>query len=132
VERRGKTTAWRSGHPRGSDARAPNANVYAERFVRSIKEECLDRLIPFGERHFWYVIAEFVDRYHRERNHQGLANRLIAGTPVAERPGRVGAASGWAGCSISMSGPRDRRVGRELEHFYEAARQVTSSSSLIR
>ncbi len=69
--------------------RAPNANAYAERFVRSIKEECLDRLIPFGDRHFRHVIAEFVEHYHRERNHQGLANRLIAGTPVADRPGRV-------------------------------------------
>jgi transposase InsO family protein len=69
--------------------RAPNANAYAERFVRSIKEECLDRLIPFGDRHFRLVIAEFVEHYHRERNHQGLANRLIAGTPVADSPGLV-------------------------------------------
>jgi putative transposase len=49
--------------------RAPNANAYAERFVRSIKEECLDRLIPLGERHFRTAIAEYVDHYHRERNH---------------------------------------------------------------
>jgi hypothetical protein len=62
--------------------RAPNANAYAERFVRSIKEECLDRLIPIGERHFRRAIAEFVEHYHRERNNQGLDNRLIAGTPV--------------------------------------------------
>jgi transposase InsO family protein len=52
--------------------RAPNANAYAERFVRSIKEECLDRLIPLGERHFRTAIAEYVEHYHRERNHQGL------------------------------------------------------------
>jgi transposase InsO family protein len=58
--------------------RAPNANACAERFVRSIKEECLDRIIPIGERHFRHVIAEFVEHYHRERNHQGLDNRLIA------------------------------------------------------
>jgi Integrase core domain len=70
-------------------ARAPNANASAERFVRSIKEECLDRIIPIGERHFRHVITEFVEHYHRERNHQGLDNRLIAGTPVTDRTGRV-------------------------------------------
>ena len=58
-------------------ARAPNANVYAERFVRSIKEERLDRMIPLGERHFRHAVAEFVAHYHCERNHQGLDNELI-------------------------------------------------------
>ena len=67
--------------------RAPNAKAYAERFVRSIKEECLDRIIPLGERHFRHAITEFVEHYHRERNHQGLDNRLIAGTPVTDRNG---------------------------------------------
>ena len=57
--------------------RAPNANAYAERFVRSIKEECLHRVIPFGERHLRRTIAEYVEHYHRERNHQGLGNELI-------------------------------------------------------
>jgi transposase InsO family protein len=69
--------------------RAPNANAYAERFVRSIKEECLEGIIPLGERHFRHAIMDFVEHYHRERNHQGLANRLIAGTPVNDRTGRV-------------------------------------------
>jgi transposase InsO family protein len=55
--------------------RAPNCNAHAERFVRSIREECLDRLIPLGERHFRRTLAEF--HYHRERNHQGLSNELI-------------------------------------------------------
>jgi transposase InsO family protein len=68
---------------------APNANAYAERFVRSIKKECLDRIVPIGERHFRHVITQFADHYHRERNHQGLDNRLIAGTPVTDRTGRV-------------------------------------------
>ena len=57
--------------------RAPNANAYAERFVRSIKEECLGRVIPFGERHLRRTIVEYVEHYHRERNHQGLENALI-------------------------------------------------------
>ena len=56
--------------------RAPNANAYAERFVRSIREECLDRMIPFGERHLRRTIAEYVEHY-RDRNHQGLNNSLI-------------------------------------------------------
>ena len=57
---------------------APNANAYAERFVRSIREECLDRVILFGERRLRHVVDEFVAHYHRERNHQGLGNELIA------------------------------------------------------
>ena len=69
--------------------RAPNANAYAERFVRSIKEECLDRMIPLGEQHFRRAIIEFVAHYHLERNHQGLDNRLIAGTPAGNAAGRV-------------------------------------------
>jgi transposase InsO family protein len=69
--------------------RAPNANAYAERFVRSIKDECLDRIIPMGEHHFRRAVAEYVEHYHRERNHQGLDNRLIADTPTIDRTGRV-------------------------------------------
>jgi putative transposase len=61
--------------------RAPNANAYAERFVRSIKEECLDRLIPIGERHFRRAVTEYVGHYHGERNQQGLDNRIILGPP---------------------------------------------------
>jgi transposase InsO family protein len=68
---------------------APNANASAERFVRSIKEECLDRMIPLGERHFRHALTEFVEHYHRERNHQGLDNRLIADPPVVESTSRV-------------------------------------------
>jgi putative transposase len=56
---------------------APNCNAYAERFVRSIKEECLERVILFEERHLRRTIAEFVAHYHAERNHQGLGNELI-------------------------------------------------------
>jgi transposase InsO family protein len=69
--------------------RAPNATAYAERFVRSITEECLDRIVPIGERHFRRAVGESVEPYHRERNHQGLDNRLIAGTAVIDKAGRV-------------------------------------------
>src|SRR5918996_1208940 len=57
---------------------APNANAYAERFVRSIREECLDRLMLFGERRLRHVVDQYVAHYHGERNHQGLGNELIA------------------------------------------------------
>jgi transposase InsO family protein len=69
--------------------RAPNANAHAERFVRSIKDECLDRIIPIGERHFRRAVSEFVEHYHRERNHQGLRNALIAGAPKIDMACRV-------------------------------------------
>ena len=69
--------------------RAPNANAYAERFVRSIKEECLNRLIPFGERHHRRAVAEFVAHYHRERNHQGLEKRLIDECAARRREGMI-------------------------------------------
>jgi putative transposase len=58
-------------------ARSPNLNAIAERFVLSLKSECLDKLVPLGERHLRLAISEFIEHYHRERNHQGLDNRLI-------------------------------------------------------
>lgn len=69
--------------------RATDGNAHAERFVRSIKEECLDRVIPLGERHFRRAAAEFVSHYHRERNHQGLGNELIERPPEHEPVGRI-------------------------------------------
>ena len=54
---------WRGRDPGGADAdQAPNANAYAERFVRTIKEECLHRMIPFGER-ISAGLAEYVEHY---------------------------------------------------------------------
>lgn len=68
---------------------APNANAYSERFVRSVKHECLHRVIPFGERHLGRTIAEYAEHYHRERNHQGLANELMEGAPAVDYGGRI-------------------------------------------
>jgi putative transposase len=59
-------------------ARSPNLNAYAERFVCSIKAECLNRLIFFGEASLRRALRQYMVHYHRERNHQGLANKLIA------------------------------------------------------
>ena len=56
--------------------RSPNLNAHAERFVRTIKESCLERMILFGEESLRTAIHNFVAHYHTERNHQGLANRI--------------------------------------------------------
>ena len=56
---------------------SPNLNAYAERFVRTIKEECLSRLILFGEKSLRRALRLFLGHYHQERNHQGKGNRLL-------------------------------------------------------
>ena len=85
---------------------APNANAYAERFVRSIREECLDRLILFGEGRLFRALDEFVAHYHGERNHQGLGNERI--TPAAAAAG---------GTQVRC---RDR-LGGLLRYYHRAA-----------
>jgi hypothetical protein len=51
--------------------RSPNCNPHAERFVRSIKFECLRYFVFFSERHLRYVIKEYMSHYHEERFHRG-------------------------------------------------------------
>jgi putative transposase len=87
--------------------RSPNLSPHAERFVRSIKSECLDRMIFFSERQLRHAIAEFMAHYHGERNHQGLGNELI----VAEAG--VGAAEGEIRCR--------ERLGGLLRYYHRAA-----------
>ena len=86
--------------------RSPNLNAYAERFVRSIKESCLNRLMLFGEQSLRRAIREFVAHYHHERNHQGLSNRLIV--PNLNLP-----AAGFV-C-------RRERLGGMLNYYYQSA-----------
>ena len=57
--------------------RSPNLNAFIERFIRSIKEECLDRVIPLGESHLRELIREYMAHYHVERPHQGLGGTII-------------------------------------------------------
>ena len=57
--------------------RSPNCSPHAERFVRSIKSECLDRMIFFGEMSIGRALTEYELHFFPERNHQGLENRLI-------------------------------------------------------
>ena len=58
-------------------ARSPNLNAYAERWVRSVREECLSRLILFGEGSLRRAVTEFIEHFHGERNHQGKGNILL-------------------------------------------------------
>jgi transposase InsO family protein len=87
--------------------RSPNLNAYAERFVRSIKESCLERMIWFGEDALRQGVREFVAHYHHERNHQGLNDRLIR--PEANEFPRSGKIE------------RRRRLGGLLNYYYRAA-----------
>ena len=58
-------------------ARSPNLNAYAERWVRSVKEECLSKVILFGERSLRRALSEYVEHFHAERNDQRRDNMLL-------------------------------------------------------
>ena len=58
-------------------ARSPNLNAFIERFIRSLKSECLNRMIFFGENSLRDAVRQYLAHYHEKRNHQGLGNRLI-------------------------------------------------------
>jgi putative transposase len=68
-------------------ARSPNLNAYAERFVLSVRTECLRRVIPLGEQHLRTILREYIEHYHRERNHQGMANALLTPLPANSNTG---------------------------------------------
>lgn len=87
--------------------RSPNLNAHCERFVRSIKEEALDRLLMLGERSLHYVIHQYLAHYHTERNHQGLHNQLIV------REEAVGCRTGHV--------VRRERLGGLLNYYYREA-----------
>jgi hypothetical protein len=72
-------------------ARSPNLNAHAERWVRSIKEECLSKLILFGENSLRRVVSESLEYYHQERNHQGKDNRLLFPVCAPKERGSQGA-----------------------------------------
>jgi transposase InsO family protein len=66
--------------------RSPNLNAFAERWVRSIKHECLSKLILFGELSLRRAVTEFLTHYHFERNHQGKENLLLFPAPACPPP----------------------------------------------
>jgi hypothetical protein len=81
---------------------SPKLNAYAERSVRSVKEECLSRIVPFGEEGLRRALNEFVAHYHEERNHQGKDDLLLF--PSAERPAL--SRGGAIGCKQRLGGMR--------------------------
>jgi transposase InsO family protein len=87
--------------------RSPNLNAHLERFLRSLKGECLSRMILFGETSLRRAVAQYLQHYHRERNHQGLGNHLI------EAGAEVGLASGAVECR--------ERLGGLLRYYYRLA-----------
>ena len=87
--------------------RSPNLNAFAERFVKSIKEECLERMIFLGEDSLKTAVREYLAHYHRERNHQGLNNQLII--PVTEEQEKDGA--------VHLK----QRLGGSLNYYYRDA-----------
>jgi transposase InsO family protein len=90
-------------------ARSPHLNAYAERWVRSVKEECLSRLILFGEASLRHVLTQYVAHFHHERNHQGKGNVLLFPAVSQDREG-----AGPIQCR--------ERLGGHLKYYtYEAA-----------
>jgi hypothetical protein len=87
--------------------RSPNLSPHIERYMRSIKQECLDRMIFFGENSLRKTVGEFQAHYLRERNHQGLGNRLI------EKSSDIGGTTG----EIESR----QRLGGMLRYYYRRA-----------
>jgi putative transposase len=90
-------------------ARSPNLNAFAERWVRSVKEECLSKLILVGEGSLRRALNEYVAHFHSERNHQGKGNVLLFSEPVGPR--------GSAGARVE----RRQRLGGLLRYYARAA-----------
>ncbi|MCP4982859.1 MAG: transposase [Gammaproteobacteria bacterium] len=101
----------KSGHvePLKLPARSPNLNAYAERWVKSVKEEALSKLILFGVSSLRCALREYVTHYHEERNHQGKSNILLF--PTAKKA--VNHVGGSIGCK--------ERLGGMLEYYHREA-----------
>ena len=89
--------------------RSPNLNAHLERWNRSIKEECLSKLILFGERSLRHALSEYAAHFHRERNHQGRENVILLPTPEE----RIGEDDG----NVEMR----ERLGGLLKFYYRKA-----------
>lgn len=88
---------------------SPQLNAFAERWIGSLKRECLDHFVAFGRKHLDHLVSEYVEHYHAERPHQGMGNRVL-------RPPVPGSALGLAGSVVCQS-----RLGGLLRHYRRAA-----------
>lgn len=84
---------------------SPNLNAYAERWVRSVQNECLDHFVCVGRRHLDHLVETYVDHYHHDRPHQGIGNRVPV--PRAGSPPPPAAIQGG-----DRTVPRLRRIAR--------------------
>ena len=66
---------------------SPNMTPFVERFIRSIKHECLNKMLIFGEKHLRYVVSEYISHYNHERPHQGIGNIMI--DPLPQGKGEI-------------------------------------------
>ena len=89
--------------------RSPNLNAFAERWVRSVKQECLSKLILFGEGSLRRALAEFLEHYHSERNHQGKGNVLLFPLTQASK------------AALGLTVRRRQRLGGLLNYYCRAA-----------
>ena len=92
---------------------APNANAFAERWVRTVRQECLDWMLIWGRRHLERVLDEYVQHYNDERPHRGLALRPPRDIEVRAGPDAVTVAA--------RVGRRDRLGGIVHEYYQVAA-----------
>jgi Integrase core domain len=104
-------------------ARSPNLNAYAERWVRSVKDECLSKVILFGERSLRRALNEYVDHYHAERNHQGKGNVLLFPRDRNVHPGRP------VQCRERLGGPCVITIGKQREKGEATLREPMGSQT---
>jgi hypothetical protein len=85
------------------------ANAFAERWVRSVKQECLSKLILFAENSLRNALNEYIAHFHCERNHQGKGNVLLfpEATHGVEKATAINAGNVWAVCSCTMPAPHE-------------------------
>jgi transposase InsO family protein len=95
---------------------SPRANAFAERFVRTLREDCLDHLLVFSRRHLEAVLADYLRHYNRARPHRGLGLEQPLPRPVPAPGAGLSAATSSAASSTNTSGPP------EPEHQPSSAR----------
>ncbi len=99
--------------------RSPNTVAFVERFIQTIKQECLDYFVVFGEQHMNFLCSQFVEHYHLERPHQGKQNQLLdSERKVNKQP----PADARIPATVLLKEIRcHKRLGGLLKHYYRAA-----------